>query len=394
MIKTICYFINWPLDDYHARIYGVKYFDSLGLEVVVCNMTRLLTPHVHCQPSLAGFSGASDVQISSWQDLESFLQGKGDIFGIVVLTLQKTTAPFYRILKRFNVPYLNFYSNNIPTPSLRCHLQGRQAWRRHSCQSILKGLLGRMWRRSFGLFSGLQPPRYLLKFGKSFALNCPLPNAQTQIIDSHTLDFDLTLGQPRSRQSSQNKFVVFLDEFLFGHPDFLMQGGVFPIQSDSLYFTNLRKLFDLIETTMRYRVVIAAHPRATDLSKELRFGKREIIQWQTGSLVSQSEFVITHCSTSVSFAVLYRKPIIFLTSNEIDQRRMGSLVHSFARAFGQKPLNIDSFNGSSLSISSVSEPLYKDYEENYVKFPSSPIRPLWSIVKDRMVQDGLISSDT
>ena len=175
MIKTFCYFSNWSLDDYHARIYGIDYFQSLGFEVVVCNMTMLLNPHLKFREKPPELSVAHEIEIGSWRDLDVFLDGRSGLFGIALLTLEQKTVPFYRALRRFNVPYLNFYSTNIPAPSLKNKFLGVPSWRRDYWRAIFKAFLGRVWRYFSGHIPGLQPPRYLLRFGKRFILNCPTP---------------------------------------------------------------------------------------------------------------------------------------------------------------------------------------------------------------------------
>ena len=83
------------------------------------------------------------------------------------------------------------------------------------------------------------------------------------------------------------------------------------------------------------------YPKAdiTKYPKELK--KFKIISNKTLKLIEASELVFHHGSTAQSFAVIYKKPSIFLTSNFMEKYKY---VHDFSKRIdfmGSKSINID-----------------------------------------------------
>lgn len=390
MIKTICFFTNCPLDDYYAEIYGAHFFQSMGLDVVVCNLTKLITPDYRPQHEPRDLTVAREVVISSSEDLIRFFQETEGMFGIVFFTLQLSTLPIYRALTIFDIPYLNLYTNNLPTPSLANRMNDNREWQRITLNSAFRGACGRIQRWYLRYLTKLKSPNYLFRFGKKFTLNCPAPDARTRVINCHTFDYDLAMEARGIAGLSAEPFAVFLDEYFVGHHDFAMQNQPPPVRDTGKYFSALRDFFDSIERVTTHRVLIAAHPRSNYEPGERCFGQRTIVRARTASLVKQSKFVITHSSTSVSFAVIYRKPIVFLTSDELERSPVGRLSNTFANTFRQVAVNIDHLDKSFQFSPIITEPIYKEYEENYVKYPGSSNENVWKILCDQMVKDRLI----
>ena len=89
-----------------------------------------------------------------------------------------------------------------------------------------------------------------------------------------------------------------------------------------------------------------------------------------------------HASTSMSFAVLFRKPVVFLTSNELDQSWYGPTIKDFAKLMNSQIINISDELNKPLDIerlSKIDEAKYKYYLDEYIKMPNSPDLPLWKI---------------
>ena len=108
----------------------------------------------------------------------------------------------------------------------------------------------------------------------------------------------------------RNKYVVFLDVFLPYHPDTPLMNLPL-IEYPDIYFSEMNSFFDLIEDKYNLEVVIAAHPSANYIGNE--FNDRKIIENRTRELVRSSEFVLSHHSNSISYAILYNKDIVFST---------------------------------------------------------------------------------
>ena len=111
---------------------------------------------------------------------------------------------------------------------------------------------------------------------------------------------------------------------------------------------------------------------------------------KTSELVKNSKIVLLHTSTALSFDVLYKKPIAFLTSNEIMKSYDDFRIHSFSLSMNSLMFNIDDKNNYSRiphnnKIFCVNEKKYQEYKDNYIKFPGTADKNLWDIFLDNIV---------
>src|SRR5262249_53039866 len=103
-------------------------------------------------------------------------------------------------------------------------------------------------------------------------------------------------------------------------------------------------------------------------------------------LIKGCKVVVCHDSTAIQFAVLYGKPLIFLTTDELAGILEGRSVEKMAAEFGKSPVNVDrdirDVNWSKDLC--VDAGKYADYRNRYIKTDGSPDIPFWEIVIDQM----------
>ena len=80
-------------------------------------------------------------------------------------------------------------------------------------------------------------------------------------------------------------------------------------------------------------------PKATPQSNA-RFGRR-VVDMPTASLVRGSSLVLCHYTTAVSFPVIFRKPVLFLTSDKMETNASGVMVARLSSWLGSRRINID-----------------------------------------------------
>jgi hypothetical protein len=119
----------------------------------------------------------------------------------------------------------------------------------------------------------------------------------------------------------------------------------------------------VFEKKFGLRVIIAAHPGISYDSNV--FNEREIYMGKTGALVKYSKVVISQSSLSVSFAVLYKKPIIFMCTSEYITKRRTNYNHMrfISNILGLSIINIDTEKDvNKLQAPAVNQALYDDYK--------------------------------
>ena len=165
----------------------------------------------------------------------------------------------------------------------------------------------------------------------------------------------------------KDRYAVFLDTNHAYHPDLGMLN--LPAVNADNYFESLNRFFALLEMEYGVKVVIAAHPTANYAIETFR--GREIYRLRTAELVRDAEFVVTHHSTSISYAVLNAKPVTFIyttqmlaVSNETVMRSMRAQA-----SYLDSPMyNVDEItHGKQVVIKKdVNMERYEDYKYKFV----------------------------
>ena len=159
-------------------------------------------------------------------------------------------------------------------------------------------------------------------------------------IPINSIDYEKYLNSLEVNENLvDEEYIVFLDDYLPAHPDLIILG--LRTVSSELYYNNINHFFRLLEKKMHAKVVVAAHPKS-DYSDN-PFENRKIFKYKTIELVKNCKFVIAQSSTSISFAVLYNKPLLFIYDNQLKEVHKTNLypsLCSYAECLGCTPLNI------------------------------------------------------
>ena len=179
-------------------------------------------------------------------------------------------------------------------------------------------------------------------------------------------DLDKTLEIEGTTNLLTTKYCLFHDEYLPYHPDFFLSKT--KTVEPEKYYCDLNNFFNQIEQILGVEVVISAHPKAESYRVINPFNNRKLFFGQTAELCKYSEFSLLHASSSVGFAVIYEKPIIFLTSNQISKCMFSynEWINCFADELGYKALNISKYKSDSLKKLNINKCSYENYKYNYL----------------------------
>jgi hypothetical protein len=200
-------------------------------------------------------------------------------------------------------------------------------------------------------------------------------------IRSHAFDYDIYLQQKNQNSVIKyTNYAVFLESGIVDHPDAeRLKHDRYsrthkPTETDDTYYPAIRSFFDDFEKRMGMPVIIALGPRII-LTKDIvrKFGGREVISNDTSRLVRHSKMAIAHQSTSINFAVLWRIPLLIITTTLIDKTAYNTF-RSFEDIFKTKRININKSykNQDYTKISRGVVAQYDFYKENLIKTNNSP----------------------
>lgn len=186
-------------------------------------------------------------------------------------------------------------------------------------------------------------------------------------------------GEKKSTRA-EHKYIVFLDAYLAHHEDIKYNSTLKRLNSNE-YINALNSFFRLLEKDLGLEVVIAIHPKANYAPDT--FGNRKLVKNKTAELVFHSSLVISHHSTSISYAILGNKPIMLIYTSQM-QEIYGLNIMPFMQVLSDEIkvpfINMDLVE--ELSIPDVSKMAYSEYKYKY----------LTSIESENRTNDEIITS--
>lgn len=211
-------------------------------------------------------------------------------------------------------------------------------------------------------------------------------SAKCDVIRAHNLDYDLFLTSRQAPGAGSVPFAVFIDQDVCFHQDFV-QMGVAPPATPQKYYPAITSFMTWVSRHSGVPVIVAAHPRTgARRDRESRFGSFQVESGRTAELVRDASLVICHHSTALQLAVLFRKPILFVTTDELAHSPIGPYLEVLAALLGNVVLSAERppahFDGAQLMA--VNESCYSSYERAWIKCADSPALPYWQLVAERL----------
>lgn len=379
-ITSIVFFRETPFTERYYERLGIETLQKNGFKVEAWDFTPFLSPQVDV-PGQKVFSGHRKF-LNLKDAIDAIAQLLPSSLVVCTITYQWDSLPIYRALSRAGITYAAVVTNKVPVPKITRNLPSiLDRVKRSSARQLLGALFSRIPFRAWGI----RPAMFLLAGGaKSIQRTHQYPmDHDTKIIWAHTRDYDVYLNERDRPVQIDQRMGVFLDEYLPFHPDYV-QAGLPPPSGPDSYFPALRRFFDLMEHACGLKIVIAAHPSANYDEHADYFGGRQIVKGKTLELIRKSSCVIAHESTALNFAVLFRKPLLFITTDEIERNpREARFIHAMASWLGKTVINAD----TSLRVDwekeqTVDRDAYARYREAYIKKDDSPDKSTWQILAD------------
>jgi hypothetical protein len=211
------------------------------------------------------------------------------------------------------------------------------------------------------------PTTFILYSGEDwyyYALKMKGNKTNIKLIPIHSYDYSNTLIYINSiNNDNKVENICFLDcpTPMFTSDYELLKHKIY--NTVEKWYPSLCNFFSIIEQKFKTNICIAGHYKTMHSPNPDYFEKRSVIYNKTIDIVKNSKIVITQFSTAISYAVIFRKPIIFIFSNELLEDKLSiSDTYFFAEHLGAKVLNIDDFNENEIDLS-INDERYIQYEK-------------------------------
>ncbi|MFZ5875367.1 MAG: hypothetical protein ACOYXU_03050 [Nitrospirota bacterium] len=210
-----------------------------------------------------------------------------------------------------------------------------------------------------------------------------------KMLKAHSLDYDIYLNLKRETGTSVNSYGVFIDQNYCFHSDFICGDRNFFVTPNK-YFPSVRNGLETMSSALKVEVRIAAHPRASYREMAAEYFKDYPVEYgRTAPLIRDCRFVVCHDSTAIQLAVLFGKPAIFVTTDELVPAYEGRCIEKAAFELGKTVINLDrGLDGVDWQREiRVDAGRYAEYRNKYIKVDGSPEKPFWDIVIEHVEGD-------
>lgn len=396
-MKTIVYLIEQPLSFWNYNRFGIQIWQDRGWNVEVWDLTQLLNNHVfedfiNSGKEIQTFSGY--FPIATEQQLANKYQSIRN--GTYYLDATGNDRPHARIKKRLavlGVIRIMSYLGYSPPP---IYSGGRTSDKLVDRIVFRLGLLLKvgpvnaiLWvinRVRAKLASLSFKPGVIVVSGEK-----SIPNnvGSASIVCAHNLDYDLFLklnGASSLFELIQKPYAVFLDQDVCFHSDFLFKFEEPPVKPED-YFPRLCSVLRDVSDSLGYSICVAGHPRTARSKKYIDYFDGIRVEYGvTAELVKNSSVVICHNSTAIQLAVLFKKPLIFISHEKLNKLDMGKHIPVMAKELGKSVIyyDNDTSNVDWLGELKINNKKYTEYKRKYIKMDDTPEKQSWDIVIDHL----------
>ncbi|MCX5807595.1 MAG: hypothetical protein NT010_16265 [Proteobacteria bacterium] len=383
-IKKVIYFLEEYFNERDYNRFGIEIMLNNGFDVEIWEFTKLIVPE--------GYITSAPPDPIQWRGHRSFENLKAAREAIktlnssvfVVLMVHYTLASLF-IFRMLSKQGIHFSTTLFALP---VSSGKKELWLRRLKKITFERVLDKTFRMIPFTFFGVKPARIVFAPGeKYFLANYFAINEKSEFLWVHSYDYDTYLELKDISQEKIPSVGVFLDEYLPFHTDYLYLDLPVKISADE-YYPALVKFFNYIEESFKVRIIIAAHPRSHYEEHPDYFGGREIIRGRTAELVKNADFILMHNSTAINHVVLYKKPMIFFTTDKVNASILEDpTIEWLASFFGKKAHNLDREVSIDLNEEiRIDEDAYRRYRNYYIKKDGTEELPYWQIVANRLMK--------
>ena len=138
-------------------------------------------------------------------------------------------------------------------------------------------------------------------------------------------------------RKNKKKYILFIDVPI-DHSDRVVREGNVSFETKKNYYQNLKLFLNKIEDTLKYKVIIGAHPSSKIVFKYLSCF--EISKKRTIDLIPNCEIVIVTHSSLIASAVIFNKNILSIKSKNLG-RFLSNLTKKYKDSLGLISIDID-----------------------------------------------------
>jgi hypothetical protein len=184
---------------------------------------------------------------------------------------------------------------------------------------------------------------------------------------------------------------LFIDDCIAMSSDYKLLGIPLPLEAKK-YFALLRDSFDRLERLTGGQVIVAAHPNGREIEGYATFfGERPVHFDLTAELCAISSVVLSHISTAIGFALLWEKPVVILTSRDIDASHHGPTCREWSRQIECPLLFMESDDNTYEKVlkkgNTIALEAYKRYIDSFIRSSDATESAPWQAFSEFVLKN-------
>ena len=385
---TVIYFGYIPLT---VKIWNDLYMNAVmneGIRVEYWDLSRLFFNSSYGQEDASSLLNVCVKHFATYPELETYIkqQDAESTLFVSTVTYDYIVTKLFQLFTKYNCQLAVFARNMFP----RSSFMDRNLFQKLMSLSPAKIIRYYKNRRAIHWKETGKIRGYNVIFqggshgykGIGCISRTEIEQAQRVKVNSNDYDTYLRIRDLPPRQDE--KHIVFLDQYLPLHPDTKLL-NIHTITPEK-YYSELNAYFSHVETQYGIPVIIAAHPKALLYKKNDYFCGRRVEFSRSAELVRDAEFVLAHNSTSIAFAVAFRKRLHLLTSHtlERDMAYVHRNVMDEASFLGCNWQYVD--EDSPALVAEVDDSRYNQYKYDYLCWPETELLATQDIIIDFLKQ--------
>jgi hypothetical protein len=221
----------------------------------------------------------------------------------------------------------------------------------------------------------LPKPKYLFCGGN--LITKKIRDSFTEVVPSYQFDYQKYLDiKNQDKIKEYENSIIYIDQAYENNYDLELANIDHPT-NEKFHWDTLNSFFDFLSKNTNKKVLSAAHPRR---DKKIKINTAyTVIYGETEHLIKNAALVITHDSTAVNLAILFNKPLMFVTTNEIEKAKIFFFsIKKFAKELNTQETNVNKLDSINLeNLFYFNKDAYRRWISLYIRSPETNIKDLW-----------------
>jgi hypothetical protein len=375
-IEQIVYLIETPFSKRDYNRFGIEVFNKHGINATVLDLTYYMDQNVAKKyHSTDNTDYPYVLKLKTYMEIKKFIltSKQNTVFVSFLGDSSIHSLKILHLLSKHNKEFGIIISGSLPLTSVKQKLSSQLKL------FNLKNFFRLCLKAIYLIFTTKPKYSFVIASGSESYKTIRKRYITDNLLPGHAFDYDLYLEHQNETATNYQNYIVFLDEFLPFHPDYIRHGIDLSHIAEA-YYGKLTNLFDKIEQYYNMPVVISAHPRSYYDELPDYWQGRKCILGGTISLVKNASLCLLHASTSINFAILYDKPLLFITMDEIKNSNTQILLAAMVQELQSNVIDLDDLHEEYFKNIAFSTANYEAYKIQYIKRDDSNNINNWEIL--------------